>query len=103
MSAPRHHPRRSGSFFRCTPGSSKGSVRDIVRAIEDKDPAASPQDEPPDFPEPEGLTTNEFLSTDLESLPFDVQIELVRSIELGERAPVRPGYAIEYDYYDRAI
>ena len=54
------------------------------------------------FLEPEGLDTNEFYPNGIStSLPFDVQIELVRSIRGLERAHLlRPGYAIEYDYYD---
>ena len=54
------------------------------------------------FLEPEGLTTNEFYPNGIStSLPFDVQIALVRSIRGLERAHVlRPGYAIEYDYFD---
>jgi tRNA uridine 5-carboxymethylaminomethyl modification enzyme len=54
------------------------------------------------FLEPEGLSTNEFYPNGIStSLPFDVQVELVRSIRGLERAHLlRPGYAIEYDYYD---
>ena len=54
------------------------------------------------FLEPEGLTTNEFYPNGIStSLPFDVQLELVHSIEGCERAHVlRPGYSIEYDYFD---
>ncbi|TMH84326.1 MAG: tRNA uridine-5-carboxymethylaminomethyl(34) synthesis enzyme MnmG [Betaproteobacteria bacterium] len=54
------------------------------------------------FLEPEGLTTNEFYPNGIStSLPLDVQIELVRSIRGLEQAHIlRPGYAIEYDYYD---
>ncbi len=54
------------------------------------------------FLEPEGLTTNEIYPNGIStSLPFDVQMELVRSIRGLERAHVtRPGYAIEYDYFD---
>jgi tRNA uridine 5-carboxymethylaminomethyl modification enzyme len=54
------------------------------------------------FLEPEGLTTNEFYPNGIStSLPFDVQVELVRSIRGLENANLlRPGYAIEYDYYD---
>ena len=54
------------------------------------------------FLEPEGLTTNEFYPNGIStSLPFDVQLEMVRSIRGLERAQLlRPGYAIEYDYYD---
>jgi len=54
------------------------------------------------FLEPEGLTTNEFYPNGIStSLPLDVQIDLVRSIRGLENAHIlRPGYAIEYDYYD---
>ena len=54
------------------------------------------------FIEPEGLTTPELYPNGIStSLPFDVQIELVRSIEGFENAHItRPGYAIEYDFFD---
>ena len=54
------------------------------------------------FLEPEGLTTNEFYPNGIStSLPFDIQWELVRSIRGLESAViVRPGYAIEYDFFD---
>src|SRR5512139_1942361 len=54
------------------------------------------------FLEPEGLTTHEFYPNGIStSLPFDVQWALVRSIPGLENAHlVRPGYAIEYDYFD---
>ena len=54
------------------------------------------------FLEPEGLTTNEFYPNGIStSLPFDVQWDLVRSIRGMEAAViVRPGYAIEYDFFD---
>lgn len=54
------------------------------------------------FVEPEGLTTHEVYPNGIStSLPFDVQIELVRSIQGFENAHLmRPGYAIEYDYFD---
>src|SRR6185369_2520320 len=54
------------------------------------------------FLEPEGLTTNEFYPNGIStSLPFDVQLELVRSMRGLENAHIlRPGYAIEYDYFD---
>lgn len=54
------------------------------------------------FLEPEGLTTHEFYPNGIStSLPFDVQLNLVRSIQGLENAHIlRPGYAIEYDYYD---
>jgi tRNA uridine 5-carboxymethylaminomethyl modification enzyme len=54
------------------------------------------------FIEPEGLSTHEIYPNGIStSLPFDVQIELVRSIKGFEHAHItRPGYAIEYDYFD---
>ncbi|MBE0614959.1 MAG: tRNA uridine-5-carboxymethylaminomethyl(34) synthesis enzyme MnmG [Burkholderiales bacterium] len=54
------------------------------------------------FLEPEGLATNEFYPNGIStSLPFDVQLNLVRSIKGLEQAHIlRPGYAIEYDYFD---
>ena len=54
------------------------------------------------FVEPEGLTTHEVYPNGIStSLPFDVQMNLVRSIKGFENAFItRPGYAIEYDYFD---
>ncbi|OGA23128.1 MAG: tRNA uridine-5-carboxymethylaminomethyl(34) synthesis enzyme MnmG [Betaproteobacteria bacterium RIFCSPLOWO2_02_FULL_67_26] len=54
------------------------------------------------FLEPEGLTVSEFYPNGIStSLPYDAQCELVRSIQGLERAHItRPGYAIEYDYFD---
>lgn len=54
------------------------------------------------FLEPEGLTTNEVYPNGIStSLPFDIQLALVRSVKGLEHAHIlRPGYAIEYDYYD---
>jgi tRNA uridine 5-carboxymethylaminomethyl modification enzyme len=54
------------------------------------------------FIEPEGLTTSELYPNGIStSLPFDVQIELVHSIKGFEKAHItRPGYAIEYDFFD---
>ena len=54
------------------------------------------------FVEPEGLTTNEVYPNGIStSLPFDVQYELVRSMKGFENVSItRPGYAIEYDYFD---
>ncbi|MEO5702405.1 MAG: tRNA uridine-5-carboxymethylaminomethyl(34) synthesis enzyme MnmG, partial [Gammaproteobacteria bacterium] len=54
------------------------------------------------FIEPEGLTTHEVYPNGIStSLPFDVQLELVRSIKGFEQAHIlRPGYAIEYDFFD---
>jgi tRNA uridine 5-carboxymethylaminomethyl modification enzyme len=54
------------------------------------------------FIEPEGLTTNEIYPNGIStSLPFDVQLEFVRSMRGFENAHImRPGYAIEYDFFD---
>ena len=54
------------------------------------------------FLEPEGLTTHEFYPNGIStSLPFDVQLAAVRSMQGLEQAHIlRPGYAIEYDYFD---
>ncbi|WP_116475445.1 tRNA uridine-5-carboxymethylaminomethyl(34) synthesis enzyme MnmG [Zobellella maritima] len=54
------------------------------------------------FVEPEGLTSNELYPNGIStSLPYDVQVAVVRSIKGFEQAHiVRPGYAIEYDYFD---
>ncbi|MGF1779483.1 tRNA uridine-5-carboxymethylaminomethyl(34) synthesis enzyme MnmG [Vibrio nomapromontoriensis] len=54
------------------------------------------------FIEPEGLTTHELYPNGIStSLPFDVQIQIVRSMKGFENAHiVRPGYAIEYDFFD---
>ncbi len=54
------------------------------------------------FLEPEGLQTHEFYPNGIStSLPFDIQLALVRSMKGLEKAHItRPGYAIEYDYFD---
>ena len=54
------------------------------------------------FLEPEGLNTNEIYPNGIStSLPFDVQVEIIHSISGLEKAEIiRPGYAIEYDYFD---
>jgi len=54
------------------------------------------------FLEPEGLTTNEYYPNGIStSLPFDIQYDLVRSMQGLENVHIlRPGYAIEYDYFD---
>lgn len=54
------------------------------------------------FLEPEGLTTNEFYPNGVStSLPFDIQMKMIHSIPGMENAYIlRPGYAIEYDYFD---
>ena len=54
------------------------------------------------FVEPEGLTTNELYPNGIStSLPFDIQVDMVRQIKGFEKAHItRPGYAIEYDFFD---
>jgi tRNA uridine 5-carboxymethylaminomethyl modification enzyme len=71
-------------------------------SIEDKIHRFAGKDSHQIFLEPEGLTTNEYYPNGIStSLPFDVQIELVRSMAGMENAHIlRPGYAIEYDYFD---
>ena len=71
------------------------SVEDKINRFADKDSHQI-------FLEPEGLTTHEFYPNGIStSLPFDIQIALVRSMRGLENAHIlRPGYAIEYDYFD---
>ncbi|GGI19258.1 tRNA uridine-5-carboxymethylaminomethyl(34) synthesis enzyme MnmG [Oxalicibacterium faecigallinarum] len=71
-------------------------------SIEDKIHRFASKDSHQIFLEPEGLTTNEFYPNGIStSLPFDVQLDLVRSMRGMENAHIlRPGYAIEYDYFD---
>jgi len=71
------------------------SVEDKINRFADKDSHQI-------FLEPEGLTTHEYYPNGIStSLPFDIQYELVRSMAGLENAHIlRPGYAIEYDYFD---
>ena len=71
------------------------SVEDKINRFADKDSHQI-------FLEPEGLTTHEFYPNGIStSLPFDIQLQLVRSMVGLENAHIlRPGYAIEYDYFD---
>jgi tRNA uridine 5-carboxymethylaminomethyl modification enzyme len=71
-------------------------------SIEDKINRFADKDSHQIFLEPEGLTTNEYYPNGIStSLPFDVQYQLVRSMPGLENAYIlRPGYAIEYDYFD---
>jgi len=71
------------------------SVEDKIHRFADKDSHQI-------FLEPEGLNTNEIYPNGIStSLPFDIQYKLVRSINGLENAHIlRPGYAIEYDYFD---
>ena len=71
-------------------------------SIEDKVNRFSDKDSHQIFVEPEGLNTNELYPNGIStSLPFDIQLAAVRSIEGFENAHItRPGYAIEYDFLD---
>ena len=71
-------------------------------SVEDKIMRFAGKDSHQVFLEPEGLNTHEIYPNGIStSLPFDVQYALVRSIRGLENAHIlRPGYAIEYDYYD---
>jgi len=71
------------------------SVEDKVHRFADKDSHQV-------FVEPEGLSTHEVYPNGIStSLPYDVQVEFVRSIRGFEQAHItRPGYAIEYDFFD---
>jgi len=120
LGSPNQHPRQ----LPCWVTHTNARTHDIIRAgldrspmytgviegvgprycpsIEDKIHRFAHKDAHQIFLEPEGLTTNEFYPNGVStSLPFDVQIDLVRSMVGLERAHIlRPGYAIEYDYYD---
>ncbi|MCG5496230.1 tRNA uridine-5-carboxymethylaminomethyl(34) synthesis enzyme MnmG [Ectothiorhodospira variabilis] len=71
-------------------------------SIEDKVVRFADKERHQIFIEPEGLDTHEIYPNGIStSLPFDVQIQVVRSIEGFEQAHIiRPGYAIEYDFFD---
>jgi len=71
-------------------------------SIEDKITRFADKNSHQIFVEPEGLNTHELYPNGIStSLPFDVQLELVHSIRGFENAHIsRPGYAIEYDYFD---
>lgn len=71
-------------------------------SVEDKINRFAGKDSHQIFLEPEGLTTHEIYPNGIStSLPFDIQYELVRSMAGMENAHIlRPGYAIEYDYFD---
>ncbi len=71
-------------------------------SVEDKVVRFADRDSHQVFVEPEGLDTNEFYPNGIStSLPFDIQYAFVRSMPGFEQAEiVRPGYAIEYDFFD---
>ena len=120
MGRPEQHPRQVACWITHT----NAKTHDIIRggldrspmytgviegvgprycpSIEDKIHRFAAKESHQIFLEPEGLTTNEFYPNGIStSLPFDVQRGLVQSIRGLESAQiVRPGYAIEYDYFD---
>jgi tRNA uridine 5-carboxymethylaminomethyl modification enzyme len=83
-------------------GSIEGVGPRYCPSIEDKVVRFADRDQHQIFVEPEGLQTREVYPNGIStSLPFDIQLELVRSISGFEQAVItRPGYAIEYDYFD---
>lgn len=115
-----HHPRQVSCYITRT----TEKTHDIIRAglsrsamysgniegigprycpsIEDKVVRFAERDSHQLFLEPEGLTTHEIYPNGIStSLPFDVQYDFVRSIKGMENARIlRPGYAIEYDFFD---
>ena len=120
MGRPEQHPRQVACWITHT----NAKTHDIIRggldrspmytgviegvgprycpSIEDKIHRFAAKESHQIFLEPEGLTTNEFYPNGIStSLPFDVQQDLVQSIRgLASAQIVRPGYAIEYDYFD---
>jgi len=83
-------------------GAIEGQGPRYCPSIEDKVVRFAEKDSHQIFLEPEGLGVNEWYPNGIStSLPFDVQVELVHSIEGLENAHItRPGYAIEYDFFD---
>ncbi len=83
-------------------GAIEGTGPRYCPSVEDKVVRFGERDGHSVFLEPEGLDTDEVYPNGIStSLPFDVQCALVRSIEGLERARItRPGYAIEYDFFD---
>lgn len=83
-------------------GKIEGTGPRYCPSIEDKVMRFADRNEHQIFVEPEGLDANELYPNGIStSLPFDVQMQFVRSIKGFENAHItRPGYAIEYDYFD---
>ena len=83
-------------------GNIEGSGPRYCPSVEDKVMRFADKSSHQIFIEPEGLNTSEVYPNGIStSLPYDVQLELVRSIKGFENAHItRPGYAIEYDYFD---
>lgn len=83
-------------------GAIEGAGPRYCPSIEDKVVRFAERDKHQIFVEPEGLDTYEVYPNGIStSLPFDVQLDFIHSIEGFEKAHItRPGYAIEYDYFD---
>jgi len=83
-------------------GNIEGTGPRYCPSVEDKVVRFADKDSHQIFIEPEGLNTTEVYPNGVStSLPYDVQLELIRSIKGFENAHIiRPGYAIEYDYFD---
>jgi tRNA uridine 5-carboxymethylaminomethyl modification enzyme len=83
-------------------GAIQGTGPRYCPSIEDKVNRFADKDSHQIFIEPEGLHTHELYPNGIStSLPFDVQLQLVRSIKGFEKAHItRPGYAIEYDFFN---
>ncbi|BAO45755.1 tRNA uridine-5-carboxymethylaminomethyl(34) synthesis enzyme MnmG [Thiolapillus brandeum] len=120
MGSREDHPPQTSCYITCT----NAQTHDIIRgglsrspmyagviegvgprycpSIEDKVVRFADRDSHQIFIEPEGLTSNELYPNGIStSLPFDVQWELVRSMAGFENARItRPGYAIEYDFFN---
>lgn len=94
----RNHLDRSPMFS----GQIEGVGPRYCPSIEDKIHRFADKDSHQIFIEPEGLTTHELYPNGIStSLPFDVQLEFIRTMKGLENAHLtRPGYAIEYDYFD---
>ena len=117
---PQDHPRQVSCYITHTNAKTHQIIRDgldrspmytgviegvgprYCPSIEDKVMRFADKDSHQIFIEPEGLTTHELYPNGIStSLPFDVQLNLVRSMQGFEKAHItRPGYAIEYDYFD---
>lgn len=83
-------------------GNIEGTGPRYCPSIEDKITRFADKDSHQIFVEPEGLTTYELYPNGIStSLPFDVQVEFIRTMKGFENAHItRPGYAIEYDFYN---
>ena len=98
---PRHHPQRPRPLANVHRRHRRRRPA-LLPVDRRQDPPLRRQEQHNVFLEPEGLTTHEIYPNGVStSLPFDIQLALVRSIKGLENCHIlRPGYAIEYDFYD---